>query len=202
MSVRIGRQFIPVLVAGLVGILIYVGGCESLRKSEAETEGDVYRQVSELETKRQDLEEKIQQQKDEIRALAEEHGAGHLDSRLELQLKRVETVTEELVRIEAARTKLEVEVDVLNSLPSKSADQEERLEETRIELKMARTYESRMRDVLVKEDAEAVELGRRKLAVNDLKEQLAANQQELETVTRRIGELTSQESKARKKWLW
>lgn len=202
MSLRIVNGPICALAASLLCISICLGGCESSRSDAADAELDVYRQMSDLEKKRQDLEDKIQQQKNEIQALAQEHGAGHLDNRLELQLKRVAAIMEEIVKVEAARTKLEVEVDVFKSLVSRTADQEKRLEEARVELEMARTFESRMRDILRKEDAEAIELGRRKLALNDLKDQLLANQQELEMVTKQIGELALQESKGGKKWPW
>lgn len=202
MSVRVRKDFTWWSAAGLLGILMVFGGCESSQRIETDAEIDVYRRISDLEQQRQDLEQKITQQKDEIRALEAEHGAGHLDSRLELQVQRVAALTEEIVKIEAARTKLEVEVDVLKSIPSKSVEQEKRLQEAQIELRMARDFESRMRDIMAEEDAEAVALGRRKLAIGDLKEQLLANREQLEKVEQDISELELEKDKPKKKWLW
>jgi hypothetical protein len=194
MSVLIRKAFIWLSAAGLIGVLACVGGCESFRSKEAtgeqaHAEVDAYRQISDLEEKRQALEEEVQQQKDRIRALAEEHGAGHLDSRLKLQVQKVAAVMEEIVKIEANRTRLEVEVEILGSVGSKSPDQVKRLEEAQVELQMVRTLESRMQDILTKEDTERIELGRRKLELDDLEEQLAATKRELEKVTKAILEL-------------
>ena len=189
------------------GILVLIGlaictGCTENEKATAEAELDVYREMSAVEQQRQDLAAQIEQKEEQMRKLAGEYGAGHLDSRLQMQLERVAALTQELVKVEAQRTRLEARVEVLDSISSKSVEQHNQLEQAKLELEMARAYESRMRELMRKADAEAVELGRKQMALGDLEEELAAARDKYEHLTQRIKEIEARPKKAAKKWPW
>jgi capsular exopolysaccharide synthesis family protein len=59
----------------------------------------------------------------------------------------------------------------------------------RSELEQAVVYENRLREKLDKEDSQTVELGRKQLAIEEMKEQLAATKETYDTLGRRVQEL-------------
>ncbi len=202
MLAKVGKHINGGLFWCLIGALVYFCGCAPSEEASERGEIDTYRQINVLDQQRQSLEQKEQEQKDQIRKLAEEYGAGHLSSRLEIQLQRVGALMQELVKVEASRTKLEAEIEVLEAISDKSAEQQQGLAQAQVELRKAQAYESRMRDMVAKEDAEAVELGRRQLAIGDLKEQLQSTQKQKDQLSERIKVLELQQSNTKKKWPW
>jgi capsular exopolysaccharide synthesis family protein len=65
----------------------------------------------------------------------------------------------------------------------------QKLAAAEIELAESVAYEKRLREVLAKEDSETVGLGRKQLAIQDIKDQLALTKDMYETVSRRIQDL-------------
>ncbi|MGA2679671.1 MAG: polysaccharide biosynthesis tyrosine autokinase [Sedimentisphaerales bacterium] len=67
-----------------------------------------------------------------------------------------------------------------------SADE---LANARLDLEQTVVYENRLREMLAKEDAKTVEVGRKQLAIEEIKEQLASTKEVYDTIGRRIQEL-------------
>ena len=67
-----------------------------------------------------------------------------------------------------------------------SADE---LANARLDLEQTVVYENRLREMLAKEDAKTVEVGRKQLAIEEIKEQLASTKEIYDTIGRRIQEL-------------
>jgi capsular exopolysaccharide synthesis family protein len=65
----------------------------------------------------------------------------------------------------------------------------DRLANARLDLEQTVVYENRLREMLAKEDAQTVELGRKQLAIEEMKEQLASTKEIYDTIGRRIQEL-------------
>jgi capsular exopolysaccharide synthesis family protein len=65
----------------------------------------------------------------------------------------------------------------------------DRLANARLELGQTVTYENRLREMLSKEDAQTVEVGRKQLAIEEIKEQMASTKGIYDTIGRRIQEL-------------
>jgi len=61
-----------------------------------------------------------------------------------------------------------------------------KLANARLELEQTIAYENRLREMLAKEDAQTVELGRKQLAIEEMKEQLASTKEMYDTFGRRI----------------
>jgi len=59
----------------------------------------------------------------------------------------------------------------------------------RTELEQIKAYENRLREILAKEDAETIGLGRKQLTIQDLQDQLSLSKEMYDTVRRRIQEL-------------
>jgi capsular exopolysaccharide synthesis family protein len=69
------------------------------------------------------------------------------------------------------------------------ANDKNRLENAKTELKQIETREKYLRELLAKEDTETIELGRKQLAINDSERQLKLTEELYDTVRRRIQEL-------------
>ncbi|MBE3144412.1 MAG: polysaccharide biosynthesis tyrosine autokinase [Planctomycetes bacterium] len=65
----------------------------------------------------------------------------------------------------------------------------DRLANARRELEQTGTYENRLREMLAKEDAKTVEVGRKQLAIEEIKEQLVSTKEIYDTIGRRVQEL-------------
>ena len=65
----------------------------------------------------------------------------------------------------------------------------DKLTNARLELEQTGTYENRLREMLAKEDAKTVEVGRKQLAIEEIKEQLASTKEMYDTIGRRVREL-------------
>jgi succinoglycan biosynthesis transport protein ExoP len=65
----------------------------------------------------------------------------------------------------------------------------DKLTNARLELEQATMYENRLREILAKEDSQTVELGRKQLAIEEMKEQLASTKEMYDTIGRRVQEL-------------
>jgi capsular exopolysaccharide synthesis family protein len=63
------------------------------------------------------------------------------------------------------------------------------LANAKLELEQTVVYENRLREMLAKEDAKTVEVGRKQLAIEEIKEQLASTKEIYSTIGRRIQEL-------------
>lgn len=81
---------------------------EGLRSIEGED-----RKLSVLENERRALTEKLQNQREAIRRLAEEYGTDTLDGRQDMMLQRVAALLTELTRVESLRMSLEAEMQLL-----------------------------------------------------------------------------------------
>jgi hypothetical protein len=177
-----------------------VTGCVSQEQAAGEQmRADLYRQISVLESQRQSLADKMQQQRSSLRQMTEEGGAVDLDNRVQMRMQRVAALMKELIEIETKRAKLESEIEVLDRMQQKKPEDIDKLAQKRGELDVTSGYEKRVRDILAKEDAEAVELGKKKVAIADLKEQIELTRQAHENVSRRIEELKKQEQALTKK---
>jgi capsular exopolysaccharide synthesis family protein len=223
-----------------------------------------------LENERKVLADKLENQREAIRQMAQEYGTSALDDRQSMMLQRVASLLAELTKVEAQRINREARIQVLEQgkargLPdellnkrnqhinSDPAIQElvrnvvrleqdliaarqimtpgnpmlkqkeefldsfkKRLDERRhevdkdfetmaaeevnvaiknellnahSELEETLAYENRLREVLAKEDTRTVELGRKQLAMEEMKEQLASMKELYDTIGRRIQEL-------------
>jgi capsular exopolysaccharide synthesis family protein len=97
--------------------------------------------------------------------------------------------------LEAFKTRLEERKAELSKsfeemMEKQIADKsKQKLAATEAELAESTAYENRLREVLTKEDSETVDLGRKQLAIQDIKDQLALTKDMYDTVSRRIGEL-------------
>jgi len=65
----------------------------------------------------------------------------------------------------------------------------DKLTNARLELEQVAIYENRLREILAKEDSQTVELGRKQLAIEEMKEQLASTKEMYDTIGRRVQEL-------------
>jgi len=65
----------------------------------------------------------------------------------------------------------------------------DKLTNAKMELEQAVIYENRLRELLAKEDSQTVELGRKQLAIEEMKEQLASTKEIYDTIGRRVQEL-------------
>ena len=65
----------------------------------------------------------------------------------------------------------------------------DRLANARLELEQTGTYENRLREMLAKEDAKTVEVGRKQLAIEEIKEQLASTKEIYDKIGQRIQDL-------------
>jgi succinoglycan biosynthesis transport protein ExoP len=65
----------------------------------------------------------------------------------------------------------------------------DKLTNARLELEQTGTYENRLREMLAKEDDKTVEVGRKQLAIEEIKEQLASTKEIYDTIGRRVQEL-------------
>ena len=65
----------------------------------------------------------------------------------------------------------------------------DRLANARLELEQTVTYENRLREMLAKEDAKTVEVGRKQLAIEEIKEQLASTKEIYDKIGQRIQDL-------------
>ncbi len=63
------------------------------------------------------------------------------------------------------------------------------LANARLDLEQTVVYENRLREMLANEDAKTVEVGRKQLAIEEIKEQLASTKEIYDTIGRRIQEL-------------
>jgi len=177
-----------------------VAGCVSQEQAASEqTRADLYRQISVLQGERQALADKMQQQRSLLDQMTEQGGAIDLDGRVEVRMQRVAALMKELIEVETKRAKLESEIEVLQRTANKKTEDQDKLTQRKAELEVAGSYEKRLRDVLAKEDAEAVELGKKKVAIADLKEQIELTRQAHESLSRRIEELKKQEKALTKK---
>lgn len=146
-------------------------------------------QLRVLEEERTVLSEQMQMQREALRRFAQEYGTTSLVSRQDMMLQRVASLLAELTKIEANRIRLEAEIEVLERKEAKKVEELQKLTDTRYELERAKVYEKRMRETLAKEDTEAIELGRKQLTIEELKEQLELTQERYDTVCQRIHEL-------------
>lgn len=77
--------------------------------------------------------------------------------------------------------------DMMTQEITKAGNQ--RLTNAKVELEQTKAYESRLREILTKEDSETIGLGRKQLTIQDLKDQQELTKQLYDTVSRRIQEL-------------
>lgn len=91
-------------------------------------------------------------------------------------------------RLEEKRQEIGKTFDELMS-QELAKSREDQLSNTKAELEQITNYEKRLQDILAKENAETVELGRKHLAIQDQQEQLELTKELYDTVRRRIQEL-------------
>jgi capsular exopolysaccharide synthesis family protein len=97
--------------------------------------------------------------------------------------------------VKAFQTRIEEKRDELNKkFDEQMVKQADRtgagkLANSKLELEQTIAYENRLRELLAKEDANTVELGRKQLTIEEMKEQLASTKELYDTMGRRIQEL-------------
>jgi len=91
-------------------------------------------------------------------------------------------------RLEDKRRELAADFDRMSSSMADRIGRE-KLEKVQAELAQTRAYEQRLREVLNKEDVEAIQIGRKQLEIEDLQFQLELDRHLYDTVCRRIQEL-------------
>ncbi|HPS56394.1 MAG TPA: AAA family ATPase, partial [Sedimentisphaerales bacterium] len=227
--------------------------------------------LSLLESEQKLLSQKMESQRETIFKLGQEFGDTSLEGRYDIKLQRVSALLAELTKLESERIRLELEVTLLEEIPSddteptdllrarqeyinsdsrvttlianiteleqglivarqvlaptnpelkskaelieklnerleelkkeagedfdssvtktvsKSGD--ERLVQTKAALERTKKYEDSYREMLAKVDTEAVDVGRKQLTINDLKEQLVLTKERYDQYTRRIQEV-------------
>ncbi|MHC4560426.1 MAG: GumC family protein [Planctomycetota bacterium] len=89
------------------------------------------------------------------------------------------------VRLEEKRQEVAKDFDDLMSVELARSN-EDQLDGAKVELEQIAKYEKRLQDMLNKEDAEAIEIGRKQLTIQDLQEQLGLTKELYDTVRRRI----------------
>jgi len=177
------------LVICLASLLLCCKGCTFMNGPAKEEQTAKEQQLRVLEEERTVLSEQMQMQREALRRFAQEYGTTSLVSRQDMMLQRVASLLAELTKIEANRIRLEAEIEVLERKEAKKVEELQKLTDTRYELERAKVYEKRMRETLAKEDTEAIELGRKQLTIEELKEQLELTQERYDTVCQRIHEL-------------
>jgi polysaccharide biosynthesis transport protein len=91
-------------------------------------------------------------------------------------------------RLEQRRQEVNKSFDEMLTRELANSDKD-RLKNARAELKQTETYEKYLRELLAKEDGEAIELGRKQLAIKDSERQLKLTEELYDKVRRRIQEL-------------
>lgn len=105
------------------------------------------------------------------------------------ELKRKADLLEALnVRLEERRREVAKNFDDLMGAELTKSN-EDQLDGAKIELEQIAKYEKRLQDMLTKENAETIGLGRKQLTIQDLQEQLSLTKELYDTVRRRIQEL-------------
>ena len=92
------------------------------------------------------------------------------------------------VRLEEKRREVAKDFDDLMGAELTKSN-EDQLDGARIELEQIAKYEKRLQDMLTKENAETIGLGRKQLTIQDLQEQLSLTKELYDTVRRRIQQL-------------
>lgn len=105
------------------------------------------------------------------------------------ELKRKAELLQALkVRLEEKRREVAKDFDDLMGAELTKSN-EDQLDGARIELEQIAKYEKRLQDMLTKENAETIGLGRKQLTIQDLQEQLSLTKELYDTVRRRIQQL-------------
>lgn len=142
-----------------------------------------------LESQSRELMGKIERQRAQIRAMAEEHGTTNLESWYELELKRLAIIQEEATKVELHQIHLEAQLTVLEqhkeSMPNK-------VQQTQIELEIAREYSRRLDEKLNQEKDEIRTLSKTQLGIEDLQFRLNLDQELYDQIKRRIRVMQSQ----------
>ena len=179
------------LVVFLAGLLC-CKGCISVRTTAKEQQTANEQRLRVLESERKVLAEKLQSQRQALRRLVQEYESTSLSSRYDMKLERVGMLLAELTEVELNKAKLGAEAQVLEQMEEKTAAVNERLFKVRLELKVAKVYEARLREILAEEDAEGIEMGRKRLLIQDLQFELDLDREMYDTVQRRIQELQAE----------
>jgi capsular exopolysaccharide synthesis family protein len=135
-----------------------------------------------LENEAKTLSNKLENQQQIVRNMAQEYGTSALDEYHQIMLQRVATLQTELTKVETRKVMLQAQVELFQ-------ENKNQLESVKAELKQAETYEKYLRELLAKEDGETIELGRKQLAIKDSENQLKLTEELYDKVQRHIQEL-------------
>jgi hypothetical protein len=142
-----------------------------------------------LESQQQELMAKIQRQRRQIRAMAEEHGSVNLKSWYELELKRLAIIQGEATKVELHRIHLEARLTVLEQHKETMPDE---FQQTQIEMEIAREYSRRLDKKLNQEKDEIRAFSQSRLDTQDLQFRLDLDLELYDTISRRIRVMENQ----------
>ena len=179
-------------------VLMVIVGCGVSEKQRA-LEQEREKQLKLLEEEQQLLRGKLKKQRQAIRELAQEYGSNNLDKRQEIKLERIGMLLIELTKCEALVLKTEAEINILRKTVENQNTGEQNLTEVKLklanaeaELELNKELESKFRQILEKEEAETMEVGRKQLELNNLQTDLALTKEAYGKITHRIKELESE----------
>jgi hypothetical protein len=191
------------LIFPLAILLLFFNGCGS-EKQEQTTKhqsAEVTEQeqkiltakINTLEDQRKLLLENMDQYRRVIKKLAQEYGTVDLSSRQDMKKQRITGLLNQLTGIKAERSMLEAKIKMLEQKETKTAEDEKELAGSKLELQPTKEYEKRMREMLIKEDAESIELVRKQQTINEYQKKLELTKEKYDYVSRQIHELESKQ---------
>lgn len=161
----------------------------------SEDANDVYtKKIDALEKELERVSEKMENLRQTLYGLAHEYGTLDLSSRQNLMLERVKSLLTRLIETETGRIKLETRIQVLESRPDKTKEEEQKIADMQLELEMTRKFEERLSQVLKQKDNEAIDIGRRQLMINEYQERLEKSKEMHDLIMQRIQKMESARS--------
>jgi hypothetical protein len=117
-------------------------------------------ELSFLEGKIRTLDAKMEGTRAQIRQVQESHGMGRAESQMEMILRRLAMIQDEVTVVEMNRTGMECELAVRERGADANAPADEDVEALRGEVERLRMYEGRLREMVADQEARAADLGR------------------------------------------
>ena len=185
MGNKSNRHILPLLLV-LAAILIFAAsGCVSVRSSGCKPWAP--QQVKALEQQSAALEAKMHELREKISKLELESGPVELRQAYSAKAANVHKLRAELFSLERDKAEFEGQVLAYEALKAAMDDrQKDRLIQYRLSLEQAKARELFMRELLAKEEAEAMQLRQKYTLVKDLDEELDLLRSKQQKVQKRI----------------
>ncbi len=188
MGSKSNRHILPLLLV-LAAILIFAAsGCVSVRSSGCKPWTP--QQVKSLEQQSAALEAKMHEIRQKISKLEIESGPVELRHAYSEKTGNVQKLRAELFSLERDKADMEGQVLAYENLKAEISDSDkDRLRAYRLSLEQTKAREQLMRELLAKEEAEAMQLRQKYALVEDLDEELDLLRSKQQKVQKRIDQL-------------